>query len=116
MKFKSFDIVDMVLSEANNQFSPLFLPVEERVTILKDYCSAIDRLIEDGDGEEFSCEIDEDTMEVHIEFDVMDITVDDTKRGDFQQLLARSKSTKITNKNGEYITIHFIFPSLWDAA
>ena len=116
MKFQCFDVVKMVLEEANDRFSPLFVPVQERVDILKQYCSALDNLMERGDAESFDCEIDEDDMTVHLDIVVMDVTVDDPEHDEFQDLVERANSVKITNENGEYIRVSFVFPSLWERA
>ena len=116
MKFHSFDIVSMVLDVANERFAPFFSPVEERVKILRQYCGEIDKLLEERDGEEFECEIDENDHTVHIGFTVMDIVADNPKTDSFPQLVSRANSVEILPAGEETIRIRFVFPSLWEKA
>ena len=116
MKFKCFDIVSMVLEDANDRFSPLFTPVAERVDILKQYCDAIDGLIDANGGEEFECEVNEDDMTVTLAFVVEDIVVDRPATDKFQQLIARSVSVTVAPVDGDHIRVSFVFPSLWETA
>lgn len=116
MKFKSFDVVETVLNEADSRFAPLFSPVKERVDILKQYCSAIDEIIEDNGGTEFECEVDEDDMTIRVEFVIEDIIVYNPKSDRFQQLAQRALSFTILPEHSEHIRIRFIFPSLWESA
>ena len=116
MQFKSFDIVAMVLEEANERFAPIFKPVEERVIILEQYCGAIDKLIADGDGTEFEIEVDEDDMTVHISFLVTDMIADNPRTDPLPQLIARASSVEMTPVDGENIRVNFVFPSLWERA
>lgn len=114
MKFSSFAVFEMVLEEANERFAPLFQPVQERVDILKQYCGAVDSLLERGDGEIFECEVDEINMTVRFDFVVNDVTVNDPKHDELQQLLARALSASVRAEDGENIRVHLVFPSLWE--
>ena len=114
MKFSSFAVFEMVLEDANERFAPLFQPVQERVDILKQYCGAIDKLIERGDGEIFECEVGETDMTVRLDFVVTDVTVNDPRHDEFQQLLARALSASVKSEDGENIRVHLVFPSLWE--
>ena len=116
MQFKSFDIVNMVLDEANERFAPIFKPVEERVEILKQYCGAIDTLLGKGDGKEFEVEVDEDDMTVHISFQVTDMIADNPRTDPLPQLIARASEVEIRPVDGENIRVNFVFPSLWEQA
>lgn len=116
MQFKSFDIVNMVLDEANERFGPLFKPVEERVEILKQYCGAIDTLLSKGEGKEFEIEVDEDDMTVHISFQVTDMIADNPRTDPLPQLIARASEVEIRPVDGENICVSFTFPSLWEQA
>ena len=114
--FSSYAVFEMILEEANDRFAPTFRPVQERLDILREYCGVIDHLIEDGDGESFSCSIDEEDMTVKMSFCVTDASSDRDDRR-FNQLIRRAEYVRITNKeDGEYICITFGFPTLWEVA
>jgi len=116
VKFHSFDIVKMVLEEADKRFAPLQVPVQERVDILHQYCDAIDKILEAGEGEEFECEVNENDGTVHLEFVVTDVIADNPRTDPLPQLIARANSFEVLPVNGETIRIRLVYPSLWENA
>lgn len=113
MKFASFDVVSMVLEEANKRFAPLFQPVEERVEFLKQYCGAFDKLIEEQDADSFDAEVDENDMTVHI--DLVMMTVECSRnQPQLGQLIQRAMSFRAKAEDGEHLRLSFVYPSLWE--
>ena len=114
MRFKSFDIVNIVLSKTNEWLGKDFKIVNDKVKVLEQYCSAIDKIIDRNHGDEISCDVNEETLAVLIEFVIEQLSVDDPKNDMFTQLVARSAMFSISNDDGEHIRVSFVFPSLWE--
>ena len=66
MRFKSFDIVNIVLSKTNEWLGKDFKIVNDKVKVLEQYCSAIDKIIDRNHGDEISCDVNEETLAVLI--------------------------------------------------
>lgn len=115
MKFKSFHVVKTVLEDANERFSPIYVPDAERVNILEQYCSAIDSMIERHDGSEFECEVDEILMTVIFRVVLEEVKVESWD-APFNQLAERSLSFRVDHAGEDSIRITFVFPSLWRKA
>ena len=113
MKFSSFDVVEMVLEEANERFAPVFVPVQERVDFLKQYCGAFDAMIEKQDANSFNVEIDENDMTVHIDLTMMDVECN-RDMPQLGQLIQRSMSFNVTWVDSENLKLSFVYPSLWE--
>ena len=116
MDFSSYLVADFVLSEANNQFAPLFKPSEERLEVFKQYCSVIDKLVGDFGGTTLEVEVDDEDMSVHMKLELEELVVDDHERAMFTQLLERTVSFRVEHGEGDTILLHFVFPSLWEKA
>ena len=115
MKFSSFRVFKMVLEDANKRFAPAFTPVQERIDILEQYCSALDRIIEDYDGEEFECEVDEISMAVKLSV-VLSQIVSDNLNSLFQALIERAVYADVVIVDSDHLRLTFVFPSLWEKA
>ena len=115
MKFKCFPVVNAVLEEANERFAPTYVPDQERIGILKQYCSAVDAMMERHEGREFECEIDEVLMTVTLCVVVSEIKVESWD-APFNQLAERSLSFRVGHADEDSLKITFVFPSLWRKA
>lgn len=108
-----FDVVSSVVEEANEKFAPLWKIDQERYRILEQYCSAIDALIEEFDGESIEVSVDEDiTMCVAIVLECPELTVK-SKEHSFYGLIQRCVAFSFSQSDEENLEIKFIFPSLW---
>ena len=113
MAFSSYGIAEMVLQEADERFAPLFTPDRERLDILKQYCSVIDKVLDEHDGSTFEVEVDENDMMIHMEFCIDSIEVYNTGKDPFQQLLQRAVSFRIQHGEEDGVLFHLVFQSVW---
>jgi len=113
MKFSSFSAVERVLEEANERFSSLYQPVQERVDFLKQYCEAFDVLIDEQDVDNFKVELDEVHMTVNIDL-VMKTVECSRTQPQLGQLIQRAMSFRVQAKDGEHLKLSFVYPSLWE--
>lgn len=110
---KCFDVVEMVVEEANKQFAPFWKMNEERYEILRQYCDAIDSLSSECDGESYEVEIDDVAMTVAITMDCDVMTVDQQNHK-FTALAQRTVSIGFSVSEEGKLAIKFVFPSLWE--
>jgi hypothetical protein len=106
----------MVIDEATDRFAPLFKPVESDIGIFKEYCEeCFDKIIADQDVEAFTCEVDEDTMDVSVILEMFTLESGDPN-SPVQKLMHVAKSFRVTNPDGENVKVTFTFPPLWEKA
>lgn len=115
MKIKCFDAVEMVVEEANKQFSPIWEMNKDNYQILKQYCDVIDKLSKEYEGESYEVEIDDIIMTISITMDCLDMIVDKTNK-DFLQIAERAISIGFSTNDDGMLSIKFVFPSLWERA
>ena len=116
MSVPSFAIVEMVLEEADRMVGerwPGYKIVDEYVSILKEYCEAIDSMIEEFGGDGFAVKIDETDLTVHISvrLESAQAVPGNTVLND---LIKRSLKFSASYDDGEYFVAKFIFPPLWE--
>ena len=114
MRFNTFSIVSGVLETASAQFLPDYTRNDENIAILKTYCEAIDKIIEDEDDGSIECSVNEYTKEVEIAIELISLSVNYPKTDIFQQLIKRSYPVVFQNKDGEFLRVQFTFPSVWE--
>jgi hypothetical protein len=112
MSVKCFDVVSMVVEEATDRFSPLWKVDNDNYSILRQYCSAIDSISNEFDGESFEVSIDEINMTISITLECSDIVVDTTNCR-FCELLKRAISTSFSTSKEGNLNLTFKFPSIW---
>ena len=117
MAFSSYLIADFVMDEANRRFAPQLRPVPERLEIFKQYCSCLDRMIEEFDGTSLEVEIDEEGTTVHMRLELKEFALDNREHSLYRQLLERTVSVHISRvEDSDGIRLCLVFPSLWDIA
>lgn len=109
---KCFDAVSMVVEEASKQFSPLWELDTESYDILKQYCSVIDSLAEEFDGESFDVSVDDIKMTIGIALECPDIVIESTSHN-FYKLAQRSNSVSFSVTEDGNLNVEFTFPSVW---
>lgn len=114
MDFSSYHIADFVIDEASRQFAPLFRLSGERLDIFKQYCSFIDKLIEEFGGTTLEVTVDDDDMTVHMKMELEELVVDDKERAVFTELVGRALSMRVAHGEGDTVLIHLVFPTLWE--
>lgn len=115
MAVKCFDIVNMVVEEANEQFGKLWKVNEENYKILKQYCEAMDVLAKEHDGEAFDVEIDDIAMTITIGMECMDFVVQN-KKSLYYELVKRAVSFGFSAAEDGNLLVRFTFPSIWEKA
>lgn len=115
MGFSSFSVAESVIQDANERFAPLFEPVQKRIDFLRKYCDAFDILIKENDADSFDFEVDEENMTIHIElvFESVECNKDHPQ---LCQLIKNSTSFSVRHKDGDHISMSFVYPSLWEKA
>lgn len=113
---KCFDVVNMVVEEASEQFKPIWRVDNDKLDILHEYCDAINGILKEFDGDSIDVDIDDIKMTISITIECEDLTIE-SKEHQFHQLVERavkfgfSKSTE-----REAMCVNFVFPSVWDKA
>lgn len=113
MAVKCFDIVNMILDEATEQFGGAWEVNEENYKILEQYCNAMDILAKEHDGEAFEVEVDDIAMTVSISMECMDFVVKD-KDSLYYELVKRAISFGFSVTDEGNLLVKFTFPSIWD--
>lgn len=113
---KCFDVVSLVVNEATKQFSPLWKIDEGKLDVLKHYCSVIDKLVEEYDGESFEVDVDDIKMTVCISSTFEDITVQERNQK-LSELIKRASSVSFRpSEDSDGVTVDLVFPSIWERA
>lgn len=107
-----FDVVSMVVEEATNQFSPLFKLDNQKYKILEQYCSVIDSLAKEFNGESYEVDVDDIAMTISITLVCDEVTITTEGHG-FYALAKRANSVSFSSDEGR-LSVKFVFPSVWD--
>lgn len=112
---KCFDIASMVIDDATERFRPSMRLNHERVDIFKQYCSALDELSNEFEGESFEVEVNEITMEITVALECDEVVIESSNHVFYELVKRAVKYGFATSEEGNLI-IKFVFPSLWDKA
>lgn len=113
---KCFDVVSMVVEEANERFGSLWKVDESKQDILCQYCDAIDEIADEFDGESYDVEVDEITMSIKIILECGDMLIKD-KNHVIYKLFDRSIRFGFSVSEEEHmLCVMFEFPSIWEKA
>lgn len=108
-----FDVVSMVIEDANNRFTPLWKVDNEKHDILKQYCEYMDKLSTDFNGMSFDVEIDEIQMTIKIVLECTDIIIEQPTHY-FYELAKRTNKFGFSVSEDGNLNISFVFPSIWE--
>lgn len=109
---KCYEVASMVIQDAAKRFSPLWIIDEGDLDIFKQYCSAIDRLAAEFDGESFEVEVDEESMKIMISLECDEVLVT-SKEHVFYSLLKRTEEFSFSVSENGHLLVKFVFPPLW---
>lgn len=113
---KCYDVVSMVVEEANERFKPLWAIDKEKLDILREYCNAIDDILKEFGGDAIDVDVDEIRMTISITIECEDLTIE-SKEHQFHQLVERTiKFGFEKSKEREAMCVNFVFPSVWSKA
>lgn len=111
---KCFDVVESVTEEATKRFAPIFRENAERKDILKQYCSALDQLIEDISGNSIEVEVDEIKMTVSVAIGCDEVIIY-PDNDLFYKLAERALVMKFyPDEDDQSMVMEFVFPSIWE--
>lgn len=111
---KCFDVVSVLVDDANDKFKPLWTYSEEKYNILKQYCGIIDRIAENTGAIAYGIEVGEIDMTVRVSvgYDKFQINIDENS--DFYKLLPHTVSFGASFLDDDGLYIDFVFPSIWE--
>lgn len=114
MKIKCFDILDTVIQEATERFSPVLALNEAHYNVLKEYCSVIDSLSDEFEGVAYTVEVNDINGSISIELECGDVTIKNQNHV-FYSLARRTTSFSVTsNPENEDLIVKFEFPGVWN--
>lgn len=112
-KIRCFDVVNMVVEEATERFSPLRVLNEEWYDVLKQYCSIIDKMFEENDGIAYEVDVDEESCAVAISMECPLFSVD-SKDHLFYKLIEHTIAFGFVATSDGNIAVKFVFPTVWE--
>lgn len=112
-KMECFDLLKMVVEEADAQFGTLWTIEEERLAILKDYCDGLDLVVDENPIHTFSAEVDPISGEITL---VVGGTFLDARPRILGALLLRAARYRIDADEQNDVWVALVFPSLWERA
>lgn len=112
MLFSTYDITEMVVDEATEQFGGKWVVPEDKRNHLKDVCSIIDRIVSEFDCESAEASIDDDTLDLRISVVCPDIVLEYGRTHPFFTLIQHTKSFAFSAA-GDSLQIDFVFAGLW---
>lgn len=110
-----FDIVSEVVEEASSQFGSTWSVNQERFDILEQYCSLLDNIAEESNGESFEVEVDDITMEISISVECNDIIIRNVDSV-YLDLFQRAISIEFYAASNGNVVMKLKFPSVWEKA
>ena len=113
LKFSSFDVAQMVFDDANERFAPPFVMKEDRMEIFRQYCSVVDRILKEFNGETLEISVDEISMCVSVKLGIDKLIVDCPERSLIMELLSRAESFAMEGGDDSPLLLTLVFPSLW---
>ena len=116
LKFSSFDVAQMVFDDANERFAPSFVLQEDRLETFRQYCSVIDMILKEFNGETLEISVDEISMQVTVRIGIDSLIVDRPERSLIMELLSRAVSFAMEGGDDSPLLLTLVFPSLWGRA
>lgn len=112
---KCYDVANMVIEDANERFAPLWKINTELLKVFKDYCNAIDSLVEEFGGTSFEVEVDEITMDVTVVLECDEVVIEKDNHV-LYELAKRTIRYGFSVSEDGNLLIKFVFPGLWSKA
>ena len=116
LKFSSFDVAQMVFDDANERFAPPFVMKEDRMEIFRQYCSVVDMILKEFNGETLEISMDESSMQITVRIGIDSLIVDRPERSLIMELLSGAESFAIEKGDDSPLLLTLVFPSLWERA
>lgn len=108
-----FDIVSEIIDEASSQFGSMWSVSREKLDILKQYCSVLDNIAKESNGESFEVEVNDITMEISISLECNDIIIRNVD-GVYADLFQRAVFIEFYTTSNGNVVMKLKFPSVWE--
>lgn len=109
----TYDIVDMVVEEASEQFGSSWGISKDKRKNLKTDCTLIDRLVSEFDCESAEAEIDDETMKLKVSIVCPDMVLEYGRTHPFFTLIQHAESFSFSAVE-DSIKVDFVFAGLWE--
>lgn len=112
-KVKCFDVVDMVVEEANKRFAPIFVPDQSTYDVLGAHCNTIDDIVEEFEGVSIEVEVNEETMQILVIIECEELILSSPSHK-FYDVLSVTQGYSFSASDDKNLLIKLIFPSIWN--
>ena len=109
----TYDVVEMVVDEATEQFGEYWTLPKEKRHNLKANCGLVDRLVREFDCESVEADIDDESLKLTISVVCPDIVLEYGRTHPFFTLIQRTESFRFTAVD-DSLQIDFVFDNLWE--
>lgn len=109
---KCYDVAEMVIDEATEQFGFMLKQDRERLRELKECCDIIDTIAERFGGVSYEVEVDDETTDITVSLVCGEFEVD-MMTDDFNGLTCKAKKLSFKPCGEEQIQIDFVFCGIW---
>ena len=113
MRIGTYDIVEMVVDDAVDQYGDRFKPTQMASQAMRENCIIIDRLVSEFECESAEAEIDRNAMKLTISVVCMDIVLEYGRTHPFFSLIQNVESFSFSEFE-DSLRISFTFAGLWD--
>lgn len=114
MSFVStYDVVNMVIEEASEQFGNGWNIPKDKKKNLKTDCTLIDRLVSEFDCESAEAEVDDETMKLRVSIVCPDMVLEYGRTHPFFTLIQHAESFSFSAV-GDSLKVDFVFAGLWE--
>lgn len=110
---KVYDIVEMVIDEATEQFGGHWFVTKQRRSDLQTDCALIDRLASEFDCESTEADIDDETMKLRVSIVCPDMVMEYGRTHPFFTLIQHAESFSFSAVE-DSIRVDFVFAGLWE--
>ena len=114
MFVSTYDIVEMVIDEATEQFGNRWVIPKAKKKNLKTDCDLIDRLVSEFDCESAEADIDDETMKLKVSVVCPDMVLEYGRTHPFFTLIQHAESFSFSAVE-DSLKVDFVFAGLWES-
>ena len=112
---KTFDIATVVVEAKKQELPESYRVSEKNMKIFKTYCMALDEIAERGDCKKISVDIVGESNMIQVTIDVIEFVYQSMYQSEnYLNILERATDVCFYSDDGEYISIVFTFPTLFE--
>lgn len=109
----AYDIVEMVIDEANDQFGNRWVIPKAKKKNLKTDCILIDRLVSEFDCESIEADISDETLKLRVSIVCPDMVLEYGRTHPFFTLIQHAEAFSFSAVE-DSLKVDFIFADLWE--